>query len=97
MVGMPHQFVEVMGDEERGFLELRHQRLELILPLQANKRVQRREELVHKKDFRVGGKCAGDATRCYTSPESSLGRRFTWRTRVDLPDPDNPIIQKFRL
>ena len=50
-----------MRDEQCRLLKFGRQRLELILELQADERIQRRERLVHQQDFRIGSQGPRDA------------------------------------
>ncbi len=54
-------FLEVMGDEQDGFLQGALQAQQLVLHLRANQRVEGAEGFVHDQHIGVGGQCPGQA------------------------------------
>ncbi len=52
--------VEIVADEDDGFLEAGLQLEELVLQPRADQRVQRRKRLVHEQDVGIGGESAGE-------------------------------------
>ena len=56
-----HRFLDVVGDEHDGLLQLALEAPELVLEPGAGDRVDRTERLVHEQDRRIGRERAGDA------------------------------------
>ncbi|MNO69815.1 hypothetical protein D3C76_606760 [compost metagenome] len=73
-------FIEVMGDEQRGFLHHRGKLQELVLELSADQRVQGAERFVHQEDagVRRHRACQSDTL---LHPAGKLGRKAVFPTR----------------